>query len=312
MPDGPLPPAPMVQGDGNAGRRPRSTRGSIALCLVIVAAAGLGLAVAIGSGHTDSAMLFVGLPTLLAVAITLSPPARSVHGMTFKGLTVAILLSAVVLHEGAICVLFAAPLVYAVGHTVAAIVTHTRKGTYAVVPLALLLGLEGLAPGLRVAPDQAVTVTHTVSAPPAEVARLIATGPDVAVAPRSMLLANMPLPGHVAGSGVDLGDRWAFHFHGDSHGPGGVLITEVTEHTETVAGGHVRFSTVSDTSIVARWLEWTSASLDWQTTGAVTSVTLTVHFTRGLDPSWYFGPVESAMVGAAANYLLDALTLTEQ
>jgi hypothetical protein len=46
--------------------------------------------------------------------------------------------------------------------------------------------------------------------------------------------------------------------------------------------------------------------------GAVTSVTLTVHFTRGLDPSWYFGPVESAMVGAAADYLLDALTLTEQ
>jgi hypothetical protein len=283
----------------------------VGLVLVVLGVTAAGLTITIQSGHRDSAMLFVGLPALLALAIVLTPPARSAHGLTFKSLSVALLLSAVMLHEGAICVLFAAPLVYAVGHGVTAILKYRHKGTFAVVPLALLLGLEGLSPGLRVIPDQVVTATRTVALAPAEVARLVAAGPRVAATRPSLLLANMPLPAHIGGSGIDPGDRWVFHFDGDNHGPGGVLVTEVAEHTSAGTGARVLFRTISDTSIVARWLQWTSASLEWHPVNTGTSVTLTVHFTRGLDPSWYFGPLEDAIVESASGYLLDTLGLTQ-
>ena len=309
-PQEPYEPWPTVNGPGSNDRPWRWTRGMFALVLVILATAAVGMAVTIGQGHQDSAMLFVGLPTLLALAIALSPPARNAYGITAKAITVALLCAAVMLHEGAICVLLAAPLVYAVGLTVAAIVRRSLRGTMAVVPLALLLGMEGMTPGLRAVPDQTVTRTRTVSLAPAEVGRRIAEGPDLTATEPSFLLGNMPLPRHVAGSGIDPGDRWVFHFDGDNHGPGGILATEVVEELMSPTGGRVTFRTVSDASIVARWLDWNTAVLEWHATDADTvTVTLTVHFTRGLDPSWYFGPLENAMVGASGEYLLDTLGL---
>ncbi len=42
----------------------------------------------------DSAAFFIGLPAVLAIAVTLTPPARSATGMVMKGMTIALLLSA--------------------------------------------------------------------------------------------------------------------------------------------------------------------------------------------------------------------------
>ena len=290
---------------------PRAIRARIVLCGLILAAAAVGLLVTIERGHADAAMIFVGLPTLLALACALAPPARSVHGVVFKGVSIALLLAAVMLHEGAICVVFAAPLVFGVAHGVAAIVEHDRRRAFAIAPIALALGIEGLAPGLRVAPDQTVTVTHTVAMSVAEVEARLAAGPAGGVSPASLLLKVMPLPAHIGGAGLNPGDRWTFHFGGDSHGAGGVLITELVGRESTSDGGNVQFHTVSDTSIVSRWLDWSDARLEWRANGALTDVTLTLSFTRGLDPSWYFGPLQHYLVGASADYLLDAMGLPE-
>jgi hypothetical protein len=285
---------------------------SIVLSGVCVAVGVLGFAMSVATGTTDSALLFVGLPTLLALAIAVSRPARSVHGLTFKGITLGLLLAAVLLHEGAICVLFAAPLVYAVGHIIALVVDIARRrghrGAYAVVPVALLLSVEGIVPGWRVVPVQTVTVTHTVAISPAEVPAHLATGPDLVGTARPWLLATMPLPGHSGGNGIALGDRWIFVFHGDTHGPGGQLVTEVTRSD----AGSVEFQRISDTSIVHRWLDWRSARITWHAVDGGTEVRLDLTFGRGLDPSWYFGPVEDVMVGAAADFLLDSLSLADR
>jgi hypothetical protein len=288
----------------------RSHRTVLCVLILVVAVAGFGLTV--GTGHVDSAMLFVGLPTLLALAIALSPPARSVHGVTFKAISLALLLAAVLLHEGAICVLLAAPLVYACGHLVVALVQASSRRTYVVVPVALALGLEGLIPGLRIQPDQSVTATHAVALSPAGTAARIARGPDFGGTPAPALLAALPEPAHAGGGGLDVGDEWAFHFTGDSHGPGGTLVTQVTADQIGPAGGRVEFRRVSDTSVVARWLDWTTAELDWHAVPGGTAVTMTLHFTRGLDPSWYFGPIEQAMIGAVADHFLDAMGLVDR
>jgi hypothetical protein len=265
----------------------------------------LGLVMAIAAKRTNSAVLFVGLPTALALALTLARPARSVHGLTFRVISIGLLLASVLLHEGAICLIVAAPLVYAVGHCLAAVIQSDRRraSAFVLVPVALVLSLEGVQPDWRISPVQTVTATRTVAVGPAEVARRVAAGPRVDTTPRPGLVALLPLPAHAGGSG----DHWFFHFDGDSHGPGGELVTEVTDRGPSGLG----FRPVSDTSVVARWLDWRGARLAWHgTASGDTEVTLTMTFTRGLDPSWYFGPIEQLLVRAAAGYLLDSMALS--
>jgi len=262
--------------------------------------------------RADSAMVFIGLPALLALGVALSPPAKGIHGKTFKAVTLSLLLCGAMVREGIICILFAAPLVYFVAHIVAAMMDKPpAKRTYAVVPLALALGLEGFIPGLRVVPDQTVTVTHTVALAPAAVAQRIAAGPDFAKVGRPLALAMSPLPGHVTGRGIEVGDGWELAFHGANHGPGGELLVRVNAVQSGPTGGRVDFGVVSDTSVVHRWLTWTGAELTWSGTSQKTTVTLTLHFTRALDPSWYFGPIEQFMVGSAGDVILDSLGLRD-
>ncbi|MBB5866998.1 hypothetical protein F4553_000377 [Allocatelliglobosispora scoriae] len=88
-----------------------SSRARMILCGGIVAVAVLAFIAAVETGARDSALLFVGLPTVIALAVAAAKPARSLHGTVFKAITICLMLSAVWLHEGAICVVFAAPLV---------------------------------------------------------------------------------------------------------------------------------------------------------------------------------------------------------
>src|SRR5262249_18378239 len=143
--------------------------------------------------------------------------AENIHAVTFKWITFGLLLAAVCLHEGVICVILAAPVVYLVGHGIAAIAAWEKKkaGALVVLPLALLAGTEGIAPQWRASPVQTVAVTRTVAVSPDEVAARIARGPDLATS-RPWLLAEVPLPAHSAGTGLDVGDEWYFHFMGDS------------------------------------------------------------------------------------------------
>ncbi|MGH3657850.1 MAG: SRPBCC family protein [Micromonosporaceae bacterium] len=306
-PSHPAPSAPEAPRSEPPGpRRERAARRGLSYAVAGVAVAGFFLAIA--TGHRDSALLFVGLPGLLAVATALSPT-RTTHGLTFKAITISLLLAAVYLHEGAICVLMAAPLVYGVGHGVVAIIRladrSSRRGSYAVLGLLVVASMEGVIPGWRVAPEQAVTVVREVDLSPAAVAERVEAGPRLGP-PRSLLLrtAGMPLPYEVSGDGLDVGRRWRFGYQGGSHSPGGETVTEVTARRK----GYARFRVVRDTSITGRWLHWRSADLTWHANGdGGTRIVLTFRFVRGLDPSWYFGPIETGYAYEGAGYLLDGL-----
>ncbi|MBB5866997.1 hypothetical protein F4553_000376 [Allocatelliglobosispora scoriae] len=160
---------------------------------------------------------------------------------------------------------------------------------------------------MRIEPVQTVTVTRAVAAAPDTVAARIAKGP-VPREPRPLLLRlGIPLPATVSGISLTPGARWTFCYHGDAHGDGGQITAEVAES----APGRVAFRVVGDTTITARWLALQHADLTWHPgTGGGTEVTMSMTFRRGLDPVWYFGPVENAFVTAAAEHLLDTLDVS--
>nr|WP_203681014.1 SRPBCC family protein [Actinoplanes siamensis] len=266
--------------------------------------------VTVRSGRADSALLFVAFPVALAVALALTP-GRSPHGKVFRITTIALLLSAVWLHEGAICVLLAAPLVYLVAHAATAAAQAARRGgrrTLALLPLPLLLagGVEGTNAGWRVHPDQSVEVTRTIAVPAERVAVILEAGPQpTAARSLALRLLDVPMPVHVHGDGLRPGDRWTFVYHGGSHGPGGDIVTEVRDATPR----SITWAVVEDTSITNRWVGMRDATLSWHTVAGGTAVRLRIDYRRGLDPSWYFGPLQDRFMHAGADHLLDMLAL---
>lgn len=289
-------------------RPPRRTTANWVLAGLIMAFGVLMFVLAVHEDRADSALLFVALPVLLAAALALSP-GRTAHGRVFVVTTIALLLAAVALHEGAVCVVLAAPLVYAVAHGTTALIRALRHSSraYAVVavPLLLLPGLEGVGP--RMNPEQSVEVVRVVPLPVDEVAARLAAGPrPTAVRSVPLRALGVPTPGQVSGDGLTPGDRWMFGYHGSAHGPGGHLLAEVA----TAAPGRVGFRFVDDTSITARWFTWRHADLSWRAVDAGhTEVRVRVDYRRGLDPSWYFGPLQQVLLGQGVGHLLDMLAL---
>ncbi|WP_155375659.1 hypothetical protein [Catellatospora vulcania] len=261
------------------------------------------------TGRGDSALLFVGVPTLLAIAVA-NTPTNSAYGRVTQAITLGLLATAVMWHEGFICVVLAAPLLYVTGWLVTWVVLAIRRRfrAYAfVLPLLLLSSGEGLTGDLRVNPDQAVEVVRVLPMTVDEVAATLAAGPHAATLRSPVLKAlGMPVPQQVEGDGLELGDRWMFGYHGSAHGPGGHIVTEVTGRSAR----QVRFGFVTDTTINARWFTWNDATISWQQVDdRHTEVRLHLGYERRLDPFWYFGPIQEGLMHEGGAHLLDMLAL---
>ncbi len=100
----------------------------------------------------QTAVLFVGIPAVLAILLAMVPKAKTVKGGIMKGLTLALLLSGPLLGEGFICILMASPIFYLVGLLVGAVVdwNHEKRQTTLSCLLLILLpmSIEGSSPRL--------------------------------------------------------------------------------------------------------------------------------------------------------------------
>lgn len=83
---------------------------------------------------------------------------------------------------------------------------------------------------------------------------------------------------------------------------------ELTLTLEESRPGLVRWRALSDTSHMTHFLAWREIVVRWDAVDAATTrVTWTVRYQRGLDPAWYFGPMERQAVRLAARYLIDSV-----
>ncbi len=277
------------------------------LCLAVGISSVLFRVLVLGQKE-QTALMFIGLPTAMAMLIAILPRASSATGMITKGITLFLLLLGILLIEGFICILMAAPLFYGIGFIIGICVDWQRHNNkvdkrfrMVVLPALVLMSLEGVTGLLSFRRDEAITVSRDVAMPPAEARAVLARGPQFALNELPPFLKlGFPAPHRIEGTGLELGDTWLIHFAGGEGKPGD-LTAEVVESSDM----KIRVACVKDTSHIAHWLDWKEAEWDIEPSDGGSRVTLTMHYVRLLDPAWYFKPIERYGVKIAGAYFLE-------
>lgn len=298
----------------------------LAWFVVVVAVLNAAYRLVYATGMQQTAVLFLGLPTLLAVLLAMSPRPKSYTGALLKWSSLGLLLATVVLPEGLICLVFVLPLVWAVcvvvGATLDLAKRHGRSQgrTLAVGALPLvLLSLEG-ALGSPFATTDAVVVSVEVAAPPHEVAEALAATPRFDAPLPAFLRFGFNRPVAATGSGLEVGDERLISFTGGTHDdhPGrlfGGTGERSVDHRSTMhmvvaasRPGRVVFDVVHDSTMTTRWANVQRSVVTWWATGeGTTRVTWRLEYERLLYPTFYFAPLERFAASQAADYLLTAL-----
>ncbi len=298
-----------------SGRNLTTARGVLAAIIAAVSVAYLAYKGIFAHQLQQTAALFIGIPTLLAIVVVLFVSPRSAKGVACKAVTVGLLVSLVFLGEGVLCILMSAPIFYGVAIGIGAASDAVRlrernRSLYSCLLLVMFvpMGLEGVTDSLSFNRNETVTVTQIVRASAQEIQNVVFEPPRFDRALPIPLRIGFPRPASVRiedGTG-----RWIIRMRGgemrlDGMEPrAGDLVLELEE----ARAGLVRWRAISDDSHMPHFLSWQSATVEWTPIDArSTNVTWTLHYRRGLDPAWYFGPWERYIARIAAGYLIDTV-----
>jgi hypothetical protein len=279
---------------GGAARR-TLVAGILAITIVSVAFRVLRIA-----EYDHTALVFIGIPALLALALVGIEPKTST-GTTNKVIALALCMSGILFGEAFICIVMVSPLFFLMGSLVSWLVRWQKKRVLGLVLVPL--SLEGVLPRFEMAREEVVIAQRVVMANPQAVRATLAAPMQFDATLPPFFSIGFPTPGATSGSGLALGDQRSVEFvHG--HHPG-TLVLEITTSTPD----SIVFTAVSDDSYITHWLAWRSAEVRLQEVApGQTLVTWTLRYRRRLDPAWYFTPLERYGVGLAAEYLLQTLT----
>ncbi|MDP9196162.1 MAG: hypothetical protein M3O22_05260 [Pseudomonadota bacterium] len=258
----------------------------------------------------DSALLYLGIPLILALGFSLIPERKTAMGATMKGTTVALFLSVAVFQEGYICILFVAPLFYAVGALIAWQVDRARKRKGTAAQAAVLacclavLSLEGATDLTTFPRDNVVEVSQIIPADITQVREQLAKTPAFPEQ-KPFFLRIFPYPVHISGQGLEPGDERRAHFVAWKHiwwtKVEGDLVFQVAESTP----GSITFRVVKDDTYISHYLKWLSSRVRLEAVDdSHTRVTWTHEYQRLLDPVWYFGPLQHYAVALTTEQLV--------
>lgn len=256
---------------------------------VVLTQSGVVRTVTLGSG-----LFFVLVPGVLALLLVRRRPPATAMGRAMSGTTFGLLLLAMLLNEGAVCVLLAAPLVYAATALVVQASKLLREG--GVLALAVL-AVVSVAPAGDGLTD--VVVVRDVPMAAVDVHQRVLAGPDLSTPERPWLLTlGYPVPEQVERTERDGAVDWHFPY-----GHGGT-----TFRMHGTPDGY-RFDVLDDTAM-RRWFRWHDATLAVEQVGPTTTrVTLHARVDPALGPDWWFGTIEGLVLEAAGEHLLHALDL---
>src|SRR3954466_6089359 len=108
----------------------RQSQVAVIAIIIAVAAAGTAYRLLVFKHLEQSSALFIGIPSIIAILLTLTPRPKSVTGMICKVMAIALLMSAPLLGEGFICIIMAAPIFFALGIVIGVITDRSRRSDH--------------------------------------------------------------------------------------------------------------------------------------------------------------------------------------
>ena len=251
----------------------------------------------------QTSALFIGLPAMLALFFSLTPPSKSIINTTIKGTLVFLSLSGIVLGEGFICILMASPLFLAVTVLVAWIIQKAKKsnrGRLSALIFVLPFALEGVYPSLSFSRHEEVIVKKEFLINSSDVEESLARRLEFKHKLPFFLRLGFPTPSQTRGEGLAIGSQKCVHFSGGEGQPGD-LCFQITEKDLN----KVIFEKTKDDSHIAHWLNWKKSIVQWKKLDHnKMEITWTIIYDRELDPAWYFAPFERYAVRLAVEYLI--------
>ena len=286
----------------------------IPLFPVLVIVAGLAGAVFYflrNNGLDSSAALYVGIPILLAIALSFTNKAQTIIGGTMKGMTIFLLLIAPLLGEGYICILMAAPIFYLIAFAAALLIQYLKNkkdqshNSHILLGLIMLSALEGTSPELSFNRQHEVSVTQTLEIPAEEIKNRLAAPLDLE-ATRPLFLQIFPLPEKAVNEGISVGDKLTMDFTYKKLFIWKPQKGQLELQVDKVDDRSLRYIPVKDDSYISNYMTWKSSLIEWQAIDAEhTKVTWTLAYQRDLDPAWYFGPLQYLATKLTAKSLID-------
>ncbi len=288
--------------------------------LVIIGLVVIAMRVLMNYKLYHSALLYVLIPFLISIAITIfrpSAPAKSLWGRYFSHLLTAatILLStSILIGEGFICVIFFAP-IYLFMVTLTYIGRHFTKDKHyalALPAIVLALSMEGITPDLSMPRQSFVEITQSTRLSVAEIKENLAKEFSLDH-DRYWLLSVFPMPYRIDAGSLNEGDvhtvytRYHRWFVTNTHeGKAELLIKEVGDN-------HVKTEVLTDTTYFSTYLSGsgTEIKLVPNSIGG-TDITLRLNYRRNLDPAWYFHPLQKFGVEKMAYMIVEHIMVRSE
>ena len=254
----------------------------------------------------QTSILFVGLPALITILVVkYTNPPKNAYGIVFRVITLFLLMSSILLGEGMVCILFAAPIFYGVGALAVFIYQYSKKrannkdsNLHLIAPIPFILLI--MQPwGIVNEPDlQMIQVSKIYER---EVGtHMFNKQPDPMSNFPSVFQIGFPKPLSINGEGINIGDTRTILFESKTKGKGALVlkIANINEKSAT-------FEVVKDETHMGHWLTWDKFEVELETLdGGKTKVTWTSKYRCDLGPQWYFETMERVFVAAMNKHLL--------
>jgi len=222
--------------------------------------------------------------------------------------------SSALLFEGFICVIMAAP-IYIFFALLAIAATPNRPDPdrfkssdvfrMSVVPLAVMvISVEGLTDTTSFPREEVITRSHVVNLTPEQIHANLSK-PVHLDQGRSKFLSLFPLPERIDAPKFEQGATHTAYFTYRRWGFTNIHRGETRVQMKTVKPLLVETEVTKDTSYFSHYLSVHGTKIAMEPLAdGTTRVNLTISYRRGLDPAWYFGPLQRRAIGESAEYLL--------
>lgn len=290
--------------------------------LLVIGIASLLIRLLISYEFDRTALLYVGIPFLVAIAllsIVEKPEKPSLHRYYLHIVVwslIVMLGTSIILFEGFVCVVMFMPIYFAIillmylFQLLAQYLNHTDKSKHYVHVLPVLIfisAFEGVIPSASFDREYSVTKELIVQSSIADIKHQL-TQPMQLEVERNWLLSLFPMPSRIDAGTLVTGDKHTIDFIYHRWFVTNTHKGSMTLELSKVEQDYIKTTFLQDTSYIGNYLRLKGTEIKFTPLNdGNTQVSLTIHYHRFLDPAWYFGPLQEYAIGQTATLLLDEL-----